>query len=57
MTKEQKFFKALQDIFIGATIEGTGGFVNLMKIKSNYYLKIEELLKQDIEKALKLLDN
>ncbi len=53
MTKEQKFFKALQDVFIGAKIEGTGGFVNLMKIKSNYYRKIEELLKQDIEKALK----
>jgi adenine-specific DNA-methyltransferase len=37
MTKEQKFYKSLQDVFIGATIEGTGGFVNLMKIKSNYY--------------------
>jgi len=30
-TKEQKFYKALQDVFIGAKIEGTGGFVNLMK--------------------------
>jgi len=53
MSKEQKFYKALQDVFIGAKIEGTGGFVNLMKIKSNYYRKIEELLKADIEKALK----
>ncbi len=52
MTKEQKFYKALQDIFIGAKIEGVGGFVNLMKIKSNYYNKIESLLKEDIEKAL-----
>ncbi|RMH80099.1 MAG: site-specific DNA-methyltransferase, partial [Acidobacteria bacterium] len=52
MTKEQKFYKALQDIFIGAKIEGVGGFVNLMKIKSNYYSKIESLLKEDIEKAL-----
>jgi len=52
MTKEQKFYKALQDVFIGATIEGQGGFVNLMKIKSNYYKKIEELLKQDVEKTL-----
>jgi adenine-specific DNA-methyltransferase len=31
-TKEQKFYNALQDIFIGAKIEGQGGFVNLMKI-------------------------
>lgn len=52
MTKEQKFYKTLQDVFIGAKIEGKGGFVNLMKIKSNYYRKIEQLLKEDIEKAL-----
>lgn len=52
MDKEQKFYKTLQDVFIGAKIEGTGGFINLMKIKSNYYRKIEELLKDDIEKAL-----
>jgi Adenine specific DNA methylase Mod len=52
MTKEQKFYKALQDVFIGAKIEGQGGFVNLMKIKSNYYQKIEKFLKDDIEKAL-----
>ena len=31
MTKEQKFYKALQDVFIGAQIEGEGGFVNLMR--------------------------
>ena len=53
MTKEEKFYKVLQDVFIGAKIEGQGGFVNLMKIKSNYYSKIEKILKDDIEKALK----
>ncbi len=52
MTKEQKFYKALQDVFIGAKIEGKGGFVNLMRIKSNYYRKIEGILKGDIEEAL-----
>ncbi len=52
MTKEQKFYKALQDVFIGAKIEGKGGFVNLMRIKSNYYCKIEDILKKDIESAL-----
>lgn len=31
-SKEQKFYLALQDVFIGANIEGQGGFVNLMKI-------------------------
>ncbi|HQG58753.1 MAG TPA: site-specific DNA-methyltransferase, partial [bacterium] len=53
MTKEQKFYKALQDVFIGAKIEGEGGFVNLMRIKSNYYRKIEDILKKDIEATLK----
>ncbi len=53
MTKEQKFYKALRDVFIGAKIEGTGGFVNLMRIKSNYYRKIEDILKKDVESALK----
>lgn len=52
MTKEQKFYKTLQDVFIGAKIEGKGGFVNLMRIKSNYYRKIEDILKNDIEGAL-----
>lgn len=52
MTKEQKFYKALQDVFIGAKIEGEGGFINLMKIKSGYYSQIEKLLKQDIDKAI-----
>ncbi|MEM3408164.1 MAG: DNA methyltransferase [Candidatus Micrarchaeia archaeon] len=52
MDKEQKFYKTLQNVFIGAKIEGQGGFINLMKIKSNYYRKIEKLLKADIEKAL-----
>ncbi|MDI6699116.1 MAG: site-specific DNA-methyltransferase [Candidatus Saccharicenans sp.] len=52
MTKEQKFYKALQDVFIGARIEGEGGFVNLMRIKSSYYRQIEDILKKDIETAL-----
>jgi adenine specific DNA methylase Mod len=52
-SKEQKFYKALQDVFIGAKIEGKGGFVNLMKIKSNYYRKIEDILKKNIDTALK----
>ncbi|MGB9911141.1 MAG: DNA methyltransferase [Microgenomates group bacterium] len=52
MTKEKKFYNALRDLFVGAKVEGEGGFVNLMRIKSRYYSKIEELLKRDIEKAL-----
>ena len=53
MDKEQKFFQALQDIFIGAKIEGRGGFIRLMQLKSKYYEQIEEQLKQDINQTTK----
>jgi len=52
MTKEEKFYKALEDLFIGAKIEGEGGFVNLMRIKSSYYSKIKKYLEKDVEIAL-----
>jgi hypothetical protein len=50
--KLHEFHKALQDVFIIARIEDEGGFVNLMRIKSNYYRKVEDILKRDIETAL-----
>jgi len=53
MTKEKKFFEALQSIFIGAKVEGDSGFVNLMRIKSGYYAQIEKILQKDIEDKLK----
>lgn len=37
---EDKFYKALRDIFIGAKIEGKGGYVNLMNIKSRYFEEV-----------------
>ncbi|MCS7299598.1 MAG: site-specific DNA-methyltransferase, partial [Spirochaetia bacterium] len=52
MTYEEKFFSKLRDVFIGAKVEGQGGFINLMRIKSKYYSRIEEKLKKDIEEAL-----
>ena len=53
MSKEKKFYNTLRDVFVGAKIEGEGGFINLMKIKSSYYLKIEEILKKDVNQATK----
>lgn len=37
---EDKFYKALREIFIGAKIEGKGGYVNLMNIKSRYFEEV-----------------
>lgn len=53
MTKEKKFFNALKDIFVGAKVEGESGYINLMRIKSNYYQKkIFTQLQKDIDQAL-----
>jgi len=55
MTKEQKFYNALRDIFIGAKVEGESGYINLMQTKSRYYEKgVFPKLREEIEKALKL---
>ena len=47
---EQQFFDALNDIFIGAKIEGESGYINLMRIKSRYYREgVFPQLKKDID--------
>ena len=49
-TKKQIFYQLLQDIFVGAKIEGEGGFINLRTIKSEYYKKIIQQFKKEVEK-------
>ena len=52
MSKEQKFFNALKDIFVGAKVEGESGYINLMRLKSRYYEKgVFPKLQEDIQKA------
>ncbi|MEK7281186.1 MAG: site-specific DNA-methyltransferase, partial [Chloroflexota bacterium] len=54
MAKEQRFYDALKDVFVGAKVEGESGFINLMRIKSQYCEKgVFPRLQQDIEAALK----
>jgi len=53
MTKKQKFYNALKDIFVGAKVEGESGYINLMRIKSRYYEKgVFPKLQEGIEKAI-----
>jgi hypothetical protein len=54
MNKEQKFYSALKDVFVGVKVEGESGFINLMKIKSAYFGKVFDHLKKDVEDALRL---
>ena len=54
MTKEQKFYNTLKDLFVGAKVEGESGYINLMRIKSRYYEKgVLPKLRGDIREALK----
>jgi adenine-specific DNA-methyltransferase len=54
MTREQKFYSALRDVFVGAKVEGESGYINLMRIKSRYYeTGVFPKLEQDINEALK----
>lgn len=54
MNREQKFFNALRDVFVGAKIEGESGYINLMRVKSRYYTEgVFPKLQQDINEALK----
>lgn len=49
MTKEQKFYNILQDLFVGAKLDGDSGYVNLMNIKTDYF----NLIKKKIEDEIK----
>ncbi len=51
--KEQEFYSALKDVFVGAKVEGESGYVNLMRMKSRYFReKVFPRLQEDIEAVL-----
>ena len=54
MTYEQQFLDALKSIFVGAKVEGESGYINLMKIKANYFEQgVFPVLIKDIDSACK----
>jgi len=55
--ESKKFCNKLKNIFVGINFEGKGGFINLIKIKSDYYSKIDDILKKDIEEVIKTYPN
>ncbi|WAM36914.1 site-specific DNA-methyltransferase [Caldicellulosiruptor acetigenus] len=46
---EKKFYDALENLFVGAKVEGEGGYINLLKIKSQYCKKVLEQFKREVE--------
>jgi len=50
--KQERFYQILKDLFVGeATIEGKGGYINLLRIKSKYYEKVKEEIDEEILKV------
>ncbi len=49
MYNENKFYEALETVFTGANIEGDSGYVNLLKIKSEYYKIILKQFKKEVQ--------
>lgn len=50
MTKEQRFYSLLENLFVGAKLEGDSGYVNLMNIKTDYFNKIRERIREEVGK-------
>ncbi len=56
LKNEQKFYSALEDVFIGEAgkkIEGKSGFVNLMRIKSQYFAKIKLFIQKEVAEKIR----
>jgi len=49
---EQRFYSALKDVFVGETVEGESGYVKLMKIKNEYFVKIKPFIEKEINKTI-----
>lgn len=47
--KEQRFLSALEDLFVGAEVDGESGFVNLMRLKFTYFQSIRTALMDQID--------
>lgn len=51
---EQQFMDALQAVFVGAEVEGTSGYINLMKVKAGYFRDaVKPALKREIDQSCK----
>jgi len=51
-SKKERFYQILKDLFVGeAKIEGKGGYINLLRIKSKYYEKVKEEIDEEIVKV------
>ncbi|MHA1785471.1 MAG: site-specific DNA-methyltransferase [Candidatus Helarchaeota archaeon] len=52
ISKEQKFYNALRNTFIGAKIEGKSGYINLIHLKSKYFEKFIKKFMNEVNSDL-----
>ena len=51
---ERKFWQVLEDLFVGAEVEGKGGYINLLKVKRQYFKNyLSPKLREYIQETLK----
>ena len=55
--KEKRFLDALESLFTGAEVEGDSGFINLMRMKHDYFRDIQMVLMESVEERVKEEDS
>lgn len=50
MGNKQKFFSQLQNLYVGAKLDGKGGMANLLQFKCQYFEQIKPLIEAEIKK-------
>lgn len=50
MSNKQKFFSQLQNLYVGAKLDGKGGMANLLQFKCQYFEHIKPLIEAEIKK-------
>lgn len=54
MDREQQFFDALRNLFVGVPVEGQSGYINLMRIKARYLQQVLfPQLAREVDEALR----
>jgi len=54
---EKKFYQTLEEIFTGAKIEGQGGYLNLLKIKHDYYQRVISRFAEEVDEDQVITDD
>jgi hypothetical protein len=57
MNNKQKFFSQLQNLYVGARLDGKGGMAKLLQFKCQYFAQIKPLIEAEIKKSYPDIDD